>query len=77
MRTVVGTTLEKPVTYVENAIYNSSQVSRILGRSTKCVRNLCRSGRIRAKLDRCGFMILGSAITEYLNSSCDFPQLQK
>ena len=65
-----GSTIEQPVTFVENAVYNSSQVARIIGRSVRCVRRLCSAGVLRARCDRSGVMITGWAIREYLENSC-------
>lgn len=66
-----GSTIENPVPFIENAVYNTAQVARIIGRSVRCVRSLCASGAIRAQCDRAGFLITGWSLRNYLEHSCD------
>lgn len=69
-----------PVQFVENAVYNSEQAAAIIGRSVETIRALCRSGDIRARLDRAGFLITGWAIRNYVECRCDLvadPKLVK
>jgi len=61
----------EPAQFVENAVYTTEQVGRIIGRNVVTVRHLCRSGAIRARCDRAGFMITGWAIRAYLECRCD------
>ena len=53
------------VCFYENAVYTADQVADIIHRHPKTVRDLCRRGIIRARLDRGGYVITGWAIRDY------------
>lgn len=57
-------------TFVENGVYSTRDVSEIINRSEKTVRQLCRRGDISARLDRGGYLILGSSLRAYLEGRC-------
>ena len=53
------------VPFRENEIYTTEMAAAILHRCPKTVRDMCRCGVIRARLDRGGYIITGWAIREY------------
>lgn len=53
------------VPFLENQIYTTEMAAKILHRCPKTVRDMCRRGVIRARLDRGGYIITGWAIREY------------
>ena len=55
----------KSVPFFENEVYTTERAAAILHRCPKTVRELCKSGAIRARRDRGGYMITGWAIREY------------
>lgn len=57
-----------PVTFAENAAYTLADASRILHRSPKTLRSLCRSGRLPAVRDRGGYLVSGWVIRAYLEN---------
>ena len=61
----------KIVVFQENACYDVKQAARILGRSIRYVRNACRSGNIRARQERGGFLISGWQIRAFIEGRCE------
>lgn len=53
------------ITFSENAIYSTEMAAKIMHRSPKTVRALCKRGCIRSQMDRGGYLITGWAIREY------------
>lgn len=51
-------------------VYTVSQVSELIGREARYIRDACHSGRLRARMDRGGFLIMGQAVIEYLMPAC-------
>jgi hypothetical protein len=47
-------------------VYSTTQVSALIGRDPRCIRAACHSGRLRARLDTGGFLIMGQALIDYL-----------
>ncbi len=64
----------KVVPFVENAIYDVVQTAEICHRSTRVIRALCNTGRLRARRDRGGFLITGYAIRDYVECRCELKQ---
>lgn len=63
--------MDEVITFVENAAYTTEQVAKIIHRSPKTVREMCKQGRIAACLDRGGYLVTGWALRAYLeNRSC-------
>lgn len=60
----------KSIPFRENEIYTTEMAAAILHRCPKTVREMCRRGVIRARLDRGGYMITGWAIREYAENRC-------
>ena len=56
------------VPFIENAAYTAEQVAKIIHRNTKTVREMCRNGRIPARMDRGGYLITGWALRAYLEN---------
>lgn len=53
------------VPFRENEIYTTEMAGKILHRHPKTVREMCKRGILRARLDRGGYIITGWAIREY------------
>lgn len=60
--------MEEVITFVENAAYTTEQVAKIIHRNTKTVRDMCRRGKIAARMDRGGYLITGWALRAYLEN---------
>ena len=56
------------VPFVENAAYTAAQVAKIIHRNTKTVREMCKRGVLRARMDRGGYLITGWALRAYLEN---------
>ena len=53
-----------------DAIYNTQEVARILRRTEKTVRTMCRTGQIRCRIDHGGYLITGWAIRDFAEGRC-------
>lgn len=53
-----------------DAIYNTQEVARILRRTEKTVRTLCRTGQIRCRIDHGGYLVSGWAIRDFAEGRC-------
>lgn len=60
--------MDDVVAFIENAAYTVEQVSKIIHRSTKTVRDMCRRKVIVARMDRGGYLITGWALRAYLEN---------
>ena len=56
----------EPIRFYENCCYNVDQVSQIINRHPKTIRQMCRRGVIAARCDRGGYMITGWSLRAYL-----------
>lgn len=63
--------LSGAITFHENAVYNTDMAAKILRRSPKTVRALCRRGLIVSRCDRGGFLMTGWSIRNYLENKRD------
>ena len=61
----------KVIPFLENACYDVKQAARILGKSIRYVRSACRTGRIRARQERGGFLISGWQLRAFIEGRCD------
>lgn len=65
------------VTFEREALYTVAQVAMIMHRHPQTIRDMCRTRRIRARLDRAGYLIPGWGIVDYIENrsvigeSCD------
>ena len=62
----ISTRPPEPVRFHENCCYTVEQVSEIIHRHPKTIRQMCKRGVIAARCDRGGFMITGWALRAYL-----------
>lgn len=60
--------MDDVVAFIENAAYTVDQVAKIIHRSTKTVRDMCRRKVIVARMDRGGYLITGWALRAYLEN---------
>lgn len=56
------------VPFIENAAYTVEQAAKIMHRSTKTVRGMCRRRVINARMDRGGYLITGWELRAYLEN---------
>ena len=54
--------------FKENAVYTTEDVAKLIHRTTKTVRTLCRRGEICARCDRGGYLITGWSLRAYLEN---------
>lgn len=60
--------MEEVIPFIENAAYTVEHVAKIIHRSEKTVRHLCRRQMIAARMDRGGYLITGWALRAYLEN---------
>lgn len=60
--------METSQPFIENACYTVEQVSEIIHRHPKTVRDMCKRGVIVARLDRGGYLITGWQLRAYLEN---------
>jgi len=56
------------VPFQENEIYTTERAAAILHRCPKTVREMCKRGVLRARMDRGGYLITGWALRAYLEN---------
>ncbi len=59
------------VTFEVNAVYGVLQVSRIIDRSERMVRELCARKVLKSHCDKRGYLITGWAIRDYCEGRCE------
>lgn len=52
----------------ENEIYTTEMAAKILHRSPKTIREMCRRGNIPSRMNRGGYLITGWAIRAYVEN---------
>ena len=62
------------VPFIDNAVYNTREAARIIQRSERVVRRLCRLGVLAAQADHGGYFITGWRLRAYLDGRCDVCQ---